>query len=95
MSAPTAPGHSDSPAVALGPTSLVFGIVSAAAVWPTLTFVLLPWSILAGGLAVTFGLTGMHYARQGVGRMWSATAGTALGATGLTVIIGLLTVLAG
>lgn len=43
----------------------------------------LPWSVMAGGHAVTFGATGIHYARQGVGRMWTAVAGTTLGAVGL------------
>ncbi|MFJ9834061.1 hypothetical protein ACIRU2_22160 [Streptomyces sp. NPDC101169] len=83
MSAPTTPDPGDTPAVALGPTALVFGIIAAPGFWPGLMFVLMPWSWLAGALAVTFGLAGIHYARQGTGRMWPAVTGTLLGFVGL------------
>ncbi|NBE51801.1 hypothetical protein [Streptomyces boluensis] len=90
MTEPTAPvptpvrtsatNPSDSPAVALGPTSLVFGTIAAAGFWgPWQGLGMLPVTIIAGGLAITFGATGMHYARTGIGRMWTTTLGTVLG----------------
>ena len=75
----------DSPAVALGPTSLAFGVIGALT-----SFVFSPFALIAGGLAVTFGAAGMHYARQGVGRMWTAALGTVLGTVGLLGIAALL-----
>ncbi|MFI9803332.1 hypothetical protein ACIHEJ_02980 [Streptomyces sp. NPDC052301] len=83
MSAAGSPSHSDSPAAALGPLALFLGAVAAAGAWPTLMFVLLPWSLIAGGLAVTFGAMGIHYAGLGAGRLWASVTGTVLGATGL------------
>ncbi|GHI02363.1 hypothetical protein AQI88_13530 [Streptomyces cellostaticus] len=94
MSAPIAPGRNDSPAVALGPTSLVLGALAAVGAWPSLMLAVLPWSFIAGPLAVTFGLAGMHYARQGIGRMWTAVAGTTLGAIGVAGFLILITALA-
>ncbi|MER6331165.1 hypothetical protein ACF09H_24250 [Streptomyces sp. NPDC014983] len=75
-----ASGHDDSPATLLGPTSLVLGIVAALGLCPLL--MLFPLTALAGALAVTLGLAGVHYARRGVGRMWPAATGTVLGAAG-------------
>ncbi|MGW2743015.1 hypothetical protein [Streptomyces sp. NPDC001450] len=94
MSAPTAPGHKDSPAVALGPTSLALGAVAATGAWPSLMLAVLPWSFIAAPLAVTFGLAGIHYARRGIGRMWTAVAGTTLGAVGVAGILTLIVALA-
>ncbi|MET9451875.1 hypothetical protein [Streptomyces cinerochromogenes] len=81
MPANTASDGADTPAGALGPTALVLGAVAAACLWPPL--MLLPVMFLAGGLAVTFGLMGAHYARRGIGRMWTAVTGAVLGTTGL------------
>ncbi|MEU6665169.1 hypothetical protein [Streptomyces sp. NPDC046727] len=81
MPANTAPDPADTPAGALGPTALVLGAIAAVSTWPTI--MLLPVMFLAGGLAVTFGLMGAHYARLGIGRMWTAVTGAVLGATGL------------
>ncbi|WP_460071788.1 hypothetical protein [Streptomyces sp. YKOK-I1] len=81
------PDRSDTPAVALGPTALMLGIISAVGAWPAFMFAVFPWSILAGALSVTFGAMGIHYARLGAGRLWTAVAGTTLGATGLAVAI--------
>ncbi|MGX1561532.1 hypothetical protein [Streptomyces sp. NPDC055506] len=78
MAGSTASTATDSPATALGPTALVLGTFSAVGAWAFL----IPWSMLAGALAVTFGAMGMHYARKGTGRLWTAAAGTALGAAG-------------
>ncbi|MFG2633374.1 hypothetical protein ACGFX8_05305 [Streptomyces sp. NPDC048362] len=75
---------SDSPAVALGPLSVVLGAFAAAGFWPTLMFLLFPWSLIAGGLAVTFGAMGIYYADRGLGRLWTAVVGLVLGTTGLT-----------
>ncbi|MFE5401220.1 hypothetical protein ACFQ9Z_07390 [Streptomyces sp. NPDC056580] len=83
MSAPTTPDPGGTPAVALGPTALVLGVVAAPGVWPGLMFTVMPWSWLTGGLAVAFGLAGVRYARRGIGRMWPAVTGTVLGALGL------------
>ncbi|MFE3637051.1 hypothetical protein [Streptomyces sp. NPDC059168] len=90
MSAPTAPNPGDTPAVALGPTALVLGIIAAPGFCPGLMFAVMPWSWLAGGLAVTFGLAGIRYARLGVGRMWPAVTGTALGFLGLSGVFVLM-----
>ncbi|WP_369195989.1 hypothetical protein [Streptomyces djakartensis] len=46
-------------------------------------FFLIPWTVPAGALAVTFGAMGLHHARTGTGRMWPAAAGTAPGAAGV------------
>ncbi|MFE2099743.1 MULTISPECIES: hypothetical protein [unclassified Streptomyces] len=94
MYVPTAPGHKDSPAVALGPTSLVFGVVAAIGAWPSLMLAVLPWSFMAAPLALTFGLAGVHYARRGIGRMWTAVAGTALGVVGIAGVLTLFVALA-
>ncbi|GEJ99988.1 hypothetical protein ACWDO6_31595 [Streptomyces sp. NPDC003674] len=95
MSAPTAPDPDDTPAVALGPIALVLGIIAAPGVWPGLMFIVMPWSWLAGAFAVTSGLAGIHYARQGIGRMWPAVAGTVLGALGLSGFFVLLAMFSG
>ncbi|MEV4786466.1 hypothetical protein [Streptomyces tuirus] len=86
MTSSAAPGDTDSPATALGPTALVLGTFSAVGTWAFL----IPWTALAGALAVTFGTMGLHYARKGTGRLWPAAAGTALGAIGLIGTITLL-----
>ncbi|WP_435271403.1 hypothetical protein [Streptomyces sp. 1222.5] len=78
-----APGPAGTPATALGPTALVLGVLAAAGVWPALTFGLLTVMPIAGGLAVTFGLMGVHHARRGLGRMWTAVTGAVLGTIGL------------
>ncbi|WP_150112880.1 hypothetical protein [Streptomyces violaceusniger] len=44
--------------------------------------VTLPWTIIGGALAVVLGAMGIHHARRGVGRLWAAVAGTALGVGG-------------
>ncbi|MET9811509.1 hypothetical protein [Streptomyces sp. NPDC006355] len=79
MTSATAPKDTDSPATALGPAALVLGAFSAAGTWAFL----IPWTVLAGALALTFGTMGVHYARQGTGRMWPAAAGATLGTAGL------------
>jgi hypothetical protein len=84
MRAPVVAAQQDSPAVALGPTALVLGVIAVLA-----SFALFPFALIAGGLAVTFGAAGMHYARQGVGRMWPATLGAVLGTVGLLGIAAL------
>ncbi|MEU0370165.1 hypothetical protein ABZ070_07860 [Streptomyces sp. NPDC006283] len=81
----TVPDRTDTPAVALGRTALALGAVSAVGAWvPVLAFFTLPWGAIAGALAVTLGLAGIHYARNGIGRLWTAVAGTTLGAIGFT-----------
>ncbi|MBT2368951.1 hypothetical protein J7E88_27460 [Streptomyces sp. ISL-10] len=91
MPEPTVSDRTDSPAVALGPTSLVLGALSAVGAWvPALAFVTLPWGFIAGALAVTFGTSGIYYARHGDGRMWTAAAGTTLGTIGLTGTVTLI-----
>ncbi|MEW2259988.1 hypothetical protein [Streptomyces sp. NPDC047869] len=95
MSAPTTPDPTDTPAVALGPTALVLGVIAAPGLWPGLMFVVTPWSWLAGALAVTFGLAGIHYARRGTGRMWPAVTGTVLGFLGLASFFVLVTAVSG
>ncbi|MFD5230683.1 hypothetical protein ACFWJ5_19555 [Streptomyces qaidamensis] len=86
MTSSTAPGEMDSPATALGPTALVLGFFSAMGTWAFL----FPWTVLAGALAVTFGVMGLHYARRGTGRLWPAAAGTTLGAIGFIGTVTLL-----
>ncbi|GAB2722560.1 hypothetical protein [Streptomyces bullii] len=78
MSQPTVPEQTDTPATALGPTALVLGALSAVGTWAYL----FPWTVIAGGLAVTLGALGIHHARHGVGHLWTAAAGTTLGAMG-------------
>ncbi|WDV53907.1 hypothetical protein PV963_27900 [Streptomyces coeruleorubidus] len=78
MAESPAPMETDTPATALGPTALVLGIFSAVGTW----MFLIPWTVIAGALAITFGVMGIHYARRGTGRMWTATAGGVLGAAG-------------
>ncbi|MGV4989091.1 hypothetical protein ACWC0C_06795 [Streptomyces sp. NPDC001709] len=95
MAASGSPNPSDSPAVALGPLALFFGIVAATSAWPTLTFFLFPWSLLAGGFAVTFGAMAVHYAACGIGRLWTAVTATVLGAVGLADLFLLFVALPG
>lgn len=91
MGKTVAAGRSDSPAGALGPTAFVLGVFSVAGAWvPVLVGVLWPWAVLAGALAVTFGAAGIHQAARGVGRLWTAVAGTVLGAAGFGAVIALL-----
>lgn len=91
MPEPTVPDRTDTPAVALGPTALVLGALSAIGAWaPALALVTLPWASIAGALAVTFGAAGIHHARHGVGRLWTALAGTTLGAIGFAGTIVLI-----
>ncbi|WP_217213819.1 hypothetical protein [Streptomyces sp. AC550_RSS872] len=85
MHDPVVAAQQDSPAAALGPTALAFGVIAALT-----SFVFFPFALIAGGLAVTLGAAGMHQARQGVGRMWPATLGTMLGTVGLLGIAALL-----
>jgi hypothetical protein len=80
MTSSKASKETDSPATALGPTALVLGTFSAAGTWAFL----FPWTVLAGALAMTFGAMGLHYARRGMGRVWTAAAGAVLGAIGFT-----------
>lgn len=89
MPEPTVPDPTDTPAVALGPTALVLGAISAIGAWvPALaTF---PGAIIAGALAVTLGAAGIHYARNGTGRLWTAIAGTTLGTIGVVSTITLI-----
>ncbi|MGW4075525.1 hypothetical protein ACWELB_18755 [Streptomyces asiaticus] len=79
-------GRSESPAVALGPTALVLGVFSAVGALgvfgSTLVLIALPWTIIGGALAVVLGAMGVHHARRGVGRLWVAVTGAALGAVG-------------
>ncbi|RSS38817.1 hypothetical protein EF902_29250 [Streptomyces sp. WAC05858] len=76
-------GRRDSPAVALGPTAVVLGVLSAIGAWvPALVLITLPWAILGGALATVLGAMGIHHARRGVGRLCAAVTGTALGVLG-------------
>ncbi|MGW5448085.1 hypothetical protein [Streptomyces asiaticus] len=79
-------GRSESPAVALGPTALVLGVLSAVGALGvfgfTLVLIALPWTVIAGALAIVLGAMGVHHARRGVGRLWVAVTGTGLGAVG-------------
>ncbi|GAA4300793.1 hypothetical protein GCM10023086_16450 [Streptomyces venetus] len=86
MAGSTTSTATDSPATALGPTALVLGAFSAVGTWAFL----IPWTVLAGALAITFGVMGMHYARKGTGRLWTAATGTALGAAGFLGTVMLL-----
>ncbi|MFF7654806.1 hypothetical protein ACFZCY_34070 [Streptomyces sp. NPDC007983] len=91
MPAPTTVNRADTPAVALGPTALVLGVLSVAGfVPPLLSFFTLPLAPITGGLAVTLGAMGIHHARRGAGRLWMAVAGTALGGLGFVGVIVLL-----
>ncbi|MDG4857744.1 hypothetical protein P8605_06165 [Streptomyces sp. T-3] len=92
----TVPNQADEPAVALGPTALVLGAPSALGIWvPELGFAVLPLVFIAGALAVTLGLAGIHYARRGIGRMWTSLAGTVLGAVGFFGVVSLFWALGG
>ena len=96
MTEPTVADRTDTPAVALGPTALVLGVISAVGAWtPWLVFLMLPWTIITGGLAVALGAIGIHHARRGAGRLWTAVAGTVLGSLGLAGILALLFVFSG
>ncbi|MER6569332.1 hypothetical protein ABT288_24900 [Streptomyces sp. NPDC001093] len=95
MAASSSSHPTDSPAGALAPLALFCGIIAAASAWPTLTFVLFPWSLLAGGFAVTFGAMAVHYAACGIGRRWTAVTATVLGAVGLADLFLLFVVLPG
>ncbi|MCG0286890.1 hypothetical protein [Streptomyces sp. PSAA01] len=76
-------GRSDSPGVGLGPTAVVLGVFSVAGAWvPALAMVTLPLAIIGGALGAVLGAMGIHHARRGVGRLWAAIAGTALGVVG-------------
>jgi hypothetical protein len=57
---------------------------------PALVFVTLPWAFIAGALAVTFGAWGIHHARRGAGRLWTAVVGTTLGALGCSGTVALI-----
>ncbi|MEU8876145.1 hypothetical protein AB0D24_34395 [Streptomyces javensis] len=84
-------GRSESPAVALGPTALVLGVFSVVSAWvPPLVLFTLPWTIIAGALAVVLGAMGVHHARRGAGRLWIAVAGTGSGAVGFVGVTALL-----
>jgi hypothetical protein len=92
----TVADRNDTPAVALGPTALVLGAFSAVGIWtPALTLYTLPWTIIAGGLAIALGAMGIHHARRGAGRLWTAIAGTALGGIGFAGVVALLWALGG
>ncbi|MFC9127187.1 hypothetical protein ACFT4A_10115 [Streptomyces sp. NPDC057099] len=86
MAGSTASTATDTPATALGPTALVLGAFSAVGTWAFL----IPWTVMAGALAITFGAMGIHYARRGTGRLWPAATGTALGAAGFIGTVTLL-----
>ncbi|MFH8533785.1 hypothetical protein ACH4GE_35860 [Streptomyces tendae] len=90
MSEPTTPESDDTPAVALGPTSLILGTMAAVGAWPTLLFVAFPWTLLSGALSVTFGVAGLYYACHGVGRRWVSGVGTLLGAIALAGVLAFL-----
>ncbi|GHD12277.1 hypothetical protein GCM10010313_36320 [Streptomyces violarus] len=86
MAGTTASTATDTPATALGPTALVLGAFSAVGTWAFL----IPWTVIAGALAMTFGAMGIHYARKGTSRLWTAATGTALGTAGFIGTITLL-----
>ncbi|MET9392756.1 hypothetical protein ABZY20_20575 [Streptomyces sp. NPDC006624] len=86
MAGSTGSTAADAPATALGPTALVLGALSVVCAGAFL----IPWSVLTGALAVTFGATGVHYARKGTGRLWTAATGMALGAAGFCGTVTLL-----
>lgn len=83
-------GRSDSPAVALGPTAVVLGVFSVGVWVPAVVFVTFPWTTIGGALAIVLGTMGIHHARRGVGRLWAAVAGTALGVAGFVGTTALL-----
>ncbi|CAL2069408.1 MULTISPECIES: hypothetical protein [Streptomyces] len=91
MSDHVTPSRNDSPATLLGPTALVLGVIAFLGTCPLL--LLFPLTLLAGALAVTLGLAGARYARQGVGRMWPAATGTVLGAAGFVFPMVLLSLM--
>lgn len=80
MSGSTASDGADSPAVLLGPTALGLGLAGVAGLCPWLTLGLIVVMLICGPLAVTFGLMGVHYARRGIGRLWTGATGAVLGA---------------
>ncbi|MEU2712073.1 hypothetical protein [Streptomyces sp. NPDC007205] len=82
MARSTASAGTDSPATLLGPTALGLGGAAAAGLCPWLTFGLIPVMLIGGALAVVFGLTGIHYALRGIGRLWTAATGAVLGTIG-------------
>ncbi|MGX1886639.1 hypothetical protein [Streptomyces sp. NPDC055287] len=89
MPQPTTPDRTDTPAVALGPTAVVLGVFAVIGLWtPALAF-----AVIAGPLALIFGVAGIHYAHHGIGRLWTAIAGTTLGAVGFGSTITLVGVL--
>ncbi|MFC8567892.1 hypothetical protein ACFUIW_19240 [Streptomyces sp. NPDC057245] len=87
MPEPLTPRPADTPAVLLGPAALTLGVVSVTPAFvllasAALAFLVVPWAVVAGALAVVLGATGVHHARRGNGRTWTAVAGTALGVVG-------------
>lgn len=79
-----APADCDAtPAAALGPVSLFLGLMAAVGFVPWLTLFMIPLMVIGGGLAVTFGLMGLHYAGRGIGRRWITVTGTVLGVLAL------------
>ncbi|MFC9427608.1 hypothetical protein [Streptomyces sp. NPDC056987] len=92
MPEPTTPVRTDTPADALGPTALVLGALSTVGVCVPALF-LFPWAVIAGALAVTLGAAGIRYALHGIGRLWTAVAGTVLGAAGFVGTVALIWVL--
>ncbi|MEO3977828.1 hypothetical protein [Streptomyces sp. CAU 1734] len=95
MSERIASDPADSPAVLLGPVALFFGVIATLGVSVPLFFFLTPFAALAGALALTLGAAGIHYGRRGIGRLWVAAAGTALGLVGFAAFIGFLVMFAG
>ncbi|GAA2248411.1 hypothetical protein GCM10010232_39710 [Streptomyces amakusaensis] len=94
MSWRSAADPADSPAVLPAPTALFFGAVAALGVSVPVFFLLTPFDAPADGLALAFGAAGIHYARHGVGRLWVAAAGTALGFVGFSAFVGFLVLFA-
>ncbi|MGX1886798.1 hypothetical protein [Streptomyces sp. NPDC055287] len=90
MPQPTTPDRTDTPAVALGPTAVALGVFAIVGLWtPALAF-----AVIAGPLSLIAGVTGIHYAHHGTGRLRTAITGTILGAAGFTssITIGVLSV---
>jgi hypothetical protein len=83
MSGSTPADCDDTPAAALGPVALFLGLVAAVGLLPWLTLFMFPVMLIGGGLAVTFGLMGVHYAGRGIGRRWISVTGAVLGALAL------------
>ncbi|MFI0773979.1 hypothetical protein [Streptomyces sp. NPDC021212] len=97
MPVPATARRTDTPAVALGPTAVVLGVFSVVgvlAIVGVLPSLLLSFTLplvpIAGGLAVALGVMGIHHARRGAGRLWTAIAGTALGGLGFGGVVALL-----